>query len=86
METVKTWDVKELAEFLGLSPGTVRDMARFQRIPPDCIVRPVGCRKWRFIVAKVIKWAKEPPRGHRATCEEIKRARERIEENIRRGQ
>uniref|UniRef100_A0A6M3JPQ9 Putative DNA binding, helix-turn-helix domain containing protein n=1 Tax=viral metagenome TaxID=1070528 RepID=A0A6M3JPQ9_9ZZZZ len=50
-------DVKELAEYLRLTPGHVRDMARGGLIPPYCIIRPLGCRKYRFKRPKIEEWA-----------------------------
>ena len=59
-------DIKELAEFLGMSPNYVRLMASAGRIPAEAIVRPPGTRKWRFIPSKIQEWAKyQPPRRRR---------------------
>lgn len=73
MADVETWDVKELAEFLGLTSGYVRDMARLGVIPRDYVVRPVNGRKWRFLKAQMIEWAKAGPTEHQRRCEVIKR-------------
>ena len=58
----KTMDIKELAEFLGLTEDHVRGMARAGRIPIEAIIRPLGCRKYRFNRELIEEWAKATPR------------------------
>ncbi len=52
------WSVDEVAGYLDLTPSYIRDMARCGRIPKECIVRPLGCRKYRFVPEKIEEWAK----------------------------
>lgn len=64
------WNVDELAEYLDLTPAYIRDMARCGKIPADCIVRPLGCRKYRFVPEKIADWARSMPTGRQAKCGE----------------
>lgn len=60
------WYVKDLAEYLGLTKEYIRIMARCGKIPAECIVRPMGCRKYRFHPEKIKIWAKGTPTQHQA--------------------
>ena len=62
MTTNEPMGIKELAEYLGLSAGHVRDMARGGFIPSYCIIRPLGCRKWRFKRKEIEEWAQASQR------------------------
>ena len=69
MSLVSTMGVKELAEFLDLTPSYVRDMARYGKIPPDCIIRPQGCRKYRFDRKKIEEWARAQASPLKNACD-----------------
>lgn len=55
---MKTMTVKDLAEYLHITPNHVRDLAVSGRIPEDAIVKPPGCRKYLFDPEKIKRWAR----------------------------